>query len=152
MKEVYTWRVSHEPTTNSLRRYNQTVSPGKRLHTISFKHALDGVIYTITTQPNFQVHLVAAIIAVSAGFYFNLSSAEWSVIVFIIGLVLVAEMINTSIESVVDLQTEQFHSLAKVAKDVSAGMVLTTAVMAVITGLLIFLPHLISRLVITSQF
>ncbi len=136
----------------SIHRYNQTVSPGKRLHTISFKHALDGVIYTITTQPNFRVHLIAAIIAVSAGFYFNLSSAEWSVIVFIIGLVLVAEMINTAIESVVDLATEQFHQLAKVAKDVSAGMVLTTAVMAVITGLLIFLPHLIRRFVITSQF
>lgn len=126
------------------------MSPFKR-HTISFRHALDGVIYTITTQPNFRVHLIAALIAVSAGLYFGLTSAEWSIIVFTIGLVLVAEMVNTSIESVVDLATEQFHQLAKTAKDVSAGMVLTAAVMAVITGLVIFLPHVISRLVITSQ-
>lgn len=121
------------------------MSPNQR-HTISFRHALDGVIYTITTQPNFRVHLIAAVIAVSAGFYFGLTSAEWSVIIFTIGLVLVAEMINTSIESVVDLAAEQFHQLAKVAKDVSAGMVLVTAVMAVITGLLIFLPHLLIAL------
>lgn len=122
-----------------------------RPHNISFKHALDGVIYTIRTQPNFRIHLVAAAIATIAGFYFNLSSAEWSVIVFIIGLVLVAEMINTSIESVVDLHTEKFHELAKVAKDVSAGMVLTTAVMAVVTSLLVFLPHIINRFVISRQ-
>lgn len=127
------------------------MSPDKRPHTISFRHALDGVIYTIKTQPNFRVHLIAATIAVSAGFYFGLTSAEWSVIVFTIGLVLVAEMVNTSIESVVDLATEQFHQLAKTAKDVSAGMVLTAAAMAVITGSVIFLPHVISRFVITSQ-
>ncbi len=121
------------------------MSPNQR-HTISFKHALDGVSYTIKTQPNFRVHLIAAIIAISAGFYFNLTSAEWSVIVFIIGLVFITEMINTSIESVVDLHTEKFHELARVAKDVSAGMVLTTAAMAVITGLLVFLPYLLTAL------
>jgi len=113
-------------------------------HTISFKHALDGVIYTLKTQPNFQVHLFFAIVATLAGFFFQLSRAEWAVIVFIIGLVLVAEMINTSIEAVVDLHTEKFHDNAKIAKDVSAGMVLITAIMAVITGVLIYLPHLIS--------
>lgn len=113
-------------------------------HSISFKHALDGVIYTFKTQPNFKVHLFFAILATLAGFYFRISRAEWSVIIFIIGLVLVAEMINTSIEAVVDLHTEQYHDLAKVAKDVSAGMVLITALMAVITGILIFLPYLLA--------
>jgi diacylglycerol kinase len=113
-------------------------------HTISFRHALDGVIYTFRTQPNFQVHTFFAILAAAAGFIFRISSAEWAVIVFIIGLVLVAEMINTSIEAVVDLHTEKFHELARVSKDVSAGMVLVTATMAVITGILIFLPHLLT--------
>lgn len=126
------------------------MSPIKR-HTISIKHAIDGVSYTIKTQPNFRIHIIAAIIAIFTGLYLNISSAEWSVIVFIIGLVLVAEMINTCIESVVDLHTEKFHELAKIAKDVSAGMVLTTAVMALITGLLVFLPHIISRFAINSQ-
>lgn len=117
-----------------------------RQHTISFKHALEGVIYTFQTQPNFQVHTLFAFLAILAGFFFHITNAEWAVIVFIIGLVLVAEMINTSIEAVVDLHTEQFHELAKTAKDVSAGMVLITALMAVITGFLVFLPHLLRLL------
>ncbi len=113
-------------------------------HTVSFRHALDGVIYTFRTQPNFQVHTFFATLAVAAGFFFRITSAEWAVIVFIIGLVLVAEMINTSIEAVVDLHTEKFHELARISKDVSAGMVLITATMAVITGFLIFLPRLVT--------
>lgn len=115
-----------------------------RRHTISFKHALDGVIYTVKTQPNFRIHLVAALTAIVSGLYFGISTTEWSIIIFIIGLVLIAEMINTSIESVVDLHTEKFHELAKTAKDVSAGMVLVTAIMAVITGVLIFIPYLLN--------
>lgn len=111
-------------------------------HTISVKHAFEGIVYTLKTQPNFQVHFFFAILATLAGFFFQLTRAEWAVIIFIIGLVLIAEMINTSIEAVVDLHTDKFHDSAKIAKDVSAGMVLITAIMAVVTGLLIFLPHL----------
>ncbi len=114
-------------------------------HTISFKHAFDGVIYTLRTQPNFQVHVFFAILATITGFYLGISRAEWAVIIFVIGLVLVAEMVNTSIEAVVDLHTEKFHELAKVSKDVSAGMVLVTAIIAVITGILIFLPHFLEK-------
>lgn len=114
-------------------------------HTISFKHALEGVVYTLRTQPNFQVHVFFTLLATIAGFYFQISTAEWAVIIFVIGLVLMAEMVNTSIEAVVDLHTEKFHELAKISKDVSAGMVLVTAAIAVITGILIFLPHFISR-------
>jgi len=126
----------------SKKHYNQSVSR-LRQHTISVKHALDGVIYTFRTQPNFQVHLIFAILAITAGIYFQVSTAELAVILFIIGLVIVAEMINTSIESVVDLATDQFHEKAKIAKDVSAGTVLITAVVAVLVGIVIFLPHLL---------
>lgn len=115
-----------------------------RQHTISVKHALDGVIYTFRTQPNFQVHSIFAILAITAGVYFQVSTAELAVILFIICLVLVAEMINTSIESVVDLATDQFHEKAKIAKDVSAGMVLVTAIVAVLVGLIIFIPQILN--------
>jgi len=118
-----------------------------RQHTISIKHALDGVVYTFRTQPNFQIHSIFAILAITASIYFQVSTAELAVILFIIGLVLVAEMINTSIESVVDLATEQFHEKAKIAKDVSAGMVLITATVAVFVGIVIFLPHIISKFI-----
>lgn len=117
-----------------------------RQHTISLKHAFEGIVYTFKTQPNFQVHLFFAAFAITASFFFQITAAEWAVILFVISLVIVAEMINTSIESVVDLATEQFHEKAKVAKDVSAGMVLVTALMALLVGSLIFIPHLVNRL------
>lgn len=113
-----------------------------RKHTISFKHAFDGISYTLRSQPNFRVHIFFTLLASLTGFYYQLSSFEWSILVFTIGLVLIAEMVNTSIEAVVDLHTQQFHDLAKIAKDVSAGMVLITAAIAILIGLLIFLPHL----------
>lgn len=109
-------------------------------HTISFKHAIDGIIYTFKTQPNFRVHTFFAVLAILSGIFFNISSSQWSVIIFVIGLVIVCEMINTSLESVTDLLTDQYHLKAKIAKDVSAGMVLVSAIIAVITGLLIFVP------------
>jgi len=115
-------------------------------HTISVKHALDGVIYTFKTQPNFQIHSIFASLAIAASLFFRVSAAEWAVILFTIGLVLVAEMINTSIESVVDLATDQFHEKAKIAKDVSAGMVLVTAVISFLVGILIFVPYIINLL------
>lgn len=111
-------------------------------HTISFKHALDGIVYTFKSQPNFRVHSVFAILAISLGFYFSISSSEWAVIILVISWVLVAEMINTTVESVIDLHTQTYHDLAKVAKDVSAGMVLISAIMAVIVGLIIFVPQI----------
>lgn len=118
-------------------------------HTISFKHAFDGVLYTLKTQPNFQVHVVFALAAISLGFVLQITITDWSIILFVITLVLVAEMINTSIESVVDLLTDKYHLSAKIAKDVSAGMVLVTAILSVITGILVFAPHL-ARLLITN--
>lgn len=119
------------------------MSPLRR-HTISFKHAFDGLFYTLRSQPNFRVHVFFATLAIVLGFLFHLSRPEWSVIIFVIGLVLIAEMVNTSIESVVDLITDQFHLKAKIAKDVAAGMVLVSAIIAIITGILIYIPHLIN--------
>lgn len=115
--------------------------PLKR-HTISFKHAIDGLTYTFRSQPNFRVHSIFAFFAISAGLFFSISPSEWAVIVLVVAWVLVVEMINTSIEAVVDLHTDVFHDLAKIAKDVAAGMVLLSAVMAVIIGLIIFLPKI----------
>lgn len=107
-------------------------------HTISFKNAFNGIIYTFQTQPNFKIHTLAALVAIGASFVFNISSAEKLVIVFTIFLVLIAEMINTSIESVVDLLTDKFHQQAKIAKDVSAGMVLLAAFASLLVAFIIF--------------
>lgn len=80
------------------------------------------------------------------GLWLRLDIQQWAILVLTIALVLFAEMINTVVEAVVDLITEEQHSLAKVAKDVSAGAVLVTAIAAVLVGLLILGPPLLARL------
>lgn len=115
-----------------------------RKHIISFKSAFAGIFYAIRTQPNFTVHILAAIGILSLAFYFGISAIELVIIIFTIILVFVAEMINTSIESVTDLVTSEWRQQAKIAKDVSAGMVLVTAIGAVIVGLLIFGKYFVS--------
>lgn len=113
-------------------------------HHITFKHALEGVKYALTTQPNFRIHALVALAAIVAGLFFGLSYLERLVILFTITLVFIAEMINTAIESMVDLIQEEEHQKAKIAKDVSAGMVLITATASVIVGLVIFLPKILA--------
>lgn len=117
-----------------------------RVHRVSFQHALDGFFYTVQSQPNFRFHLLATIAAVLLGIYYHLTTSEWLVLVFTINMVMVAEMINTSIESMVDLITLERRQDAKIAKDVSAAMVLVSATLAVIIGLFIFLPKIITSL------
>lgn len=114
-----------------------------RVHHVSFRHAWDGFIHTIKSQPNFRFHLLATICAVLLGVYYRLALSEWLILAFTVNLVLVAEMVNTSIEAMVDLITQERREDAKIAKDVSAGMVLVSAVTAVIVGFLIFFPKIV---------
>lgn len=113
-----------------------------RRHTISFKTAFSGLVWALSTQPNFRVHVFFSLAAVGLGKYFVITNIEWTIIVFTIVLGLTSEMINTAIESMTDLITNQWSKEAKIAKDVAAGMMLTVAVGAVIVGLMIFLPYL----------
>ena len=115
-----------------------------RIHRISFKHAFDGFVYAIRTQPNFRFHLLATIVVTLLGLYFSISPTEWLILIFTINTVLVAEMVNTSIEAMVDLITLERRADAKVAKDVSAGMVLISATLSVVVALIIFLPKILN--------
>jgi diacylglycerol kinase len=116
----------------------------RRVHIISFKHAWDGIWYAVTTQPNFQAHLFVAFVVVYSAWHFNVSKTEWIILLFAIALVLVAEMLNTAIESVTDILILEFNKHAKIAKDVAAGMVLLSVVLAVIVGLAVFLPYIMA--------
>lgn len=109
-----------------------------RKHTISFKNAFAGIAWAIRTQPNFRVHIMLSTIAIALSAYFRITRTEWAIIIFTIVLGLTAEFINTAIESMTDLITRQWREEAKIAKDVSAGMMLTTAVGAVIIAIVIF--------------
>lgn len=115
-----------------------------RRHSVSFKHALEGIWHTFRFHSNFRLHIAAAILVILLGVYFKINSTEWLILVFTFNMILVAEMINTAMESVVDLIISEHHVVAKNAKDVSAGMVLISSVAAVIIGLFIFLPKFYS--------
>lgn len=114
-----------------------------KAHHIRFKCAWEGVLYSLKTQPNFRVHLLAGAIVTLLAVLLPLKSWEWSILIFTITLVIIAEMLNTAIESVTDLLTSEYHLSAKIAKDTSAGMVLITAFSSVVIGAIIFIPHLL---------
>lgn len=114
-------------------------------HHISFKNALSGLFWALQTQPNFRVHLVLAILAIWLGYYLNINRVERAIIIFTIVLGLSAEMINTTLETMSDLITQEWRQEAKIAKDVAAGMMLTVAGGAVVVAIIIFVPYLLQR-------
>lgn len=111
---------------------------------ISFKYAWAGIAYAFGTQRNFRIHVGIGTLAVSLGFFLHLSPAEIAVIVLTSGLVLVMELLNTALESVVDLTVKQtYHELAKIAKDCAAGAVLVSAIVALLVAGALLLPPLV---------
>lgn len=108
----------------------------------SFRYALEGLKYTVVTQRNMRIHVVLSICVLLLSLYLPLSKMEVLVLFICITLVLFAELMNTAMETIVDLVTEEYHPLAKIAKDVAAGAVLLTAGLAVIVGLSLFYPYL----------
>lgn len=112
-------------------------------HLRAFRLAFSGIRYSIGTQLNFTVHALFAILAIILGLVVGLTTLEWVALTLTIVIVLVAEMINTSIESMTNLITTEHREHAKIAKDVSAGMVLVAAIGAVTVGLMIFIPKLV---------
>jgi len=110
---------------------------------LSFKYAWAGVVYAFTTQRNFRIHTGIGVLAVSLGIFLEIEAMEMSVIVMTCAIVMVLELINTAIESVVDLTVKQsYHELAKIAKDCAAGAVLISALAAVVVAACILLPPL----------
>lgn len=110
----------------------------------SFKFAFQGFIYVWKTQPNMKIHTIAAALAIIMGFVFHISAAEWLSIILVIGLVIMLEVINTAIETLVDLYTEDFSFLAGISKDLGATTVLIMAITSIVVGLVVFLPKILA--------
>lgn len=108
----------------------------------SFRYAFEGIAYVLRTQRNARVHLAVACAVVVAAALLRVSAIEWAILVLTMGVVFSAEMINSVAELAVDLLTERYHPMAKVAKDVSAGAVLLAALAAVGVGVAVFGPRL----------
>jgi diacylglycerol kinase len=109
----------------------------------SFSFAGRGVWHVVRTQRNMRVHLAAAATVIILAVILRVGAADWACLLAVIGLVLTAEALNTVVEAIVDLCTDEFHPLAKVAKDVAAGAVLISSVAAVGVGIAVFLPRLL---------
>lgn len=110
----------------------------------SFKYAFQGLWYALETQHNLWIHLVSALLVVLLVAITNVSPVEWCLLVFAIGFVFVAELLNTSIEALTDLASPNIHPLAKIAKDVGAAAVLVAATTSFIVGIIIFLPKILA--------
>lgn len=102
------------------------------------QNALNGIIYAITTQSNIKKQLIIAVVVMLVSLFFNLTRAEFLCLMFTVVLIIIAEMINTAIETVVDLYTDLYHPKAKIAKDVGAGAVVIAAINAVIVAYFLF--------------
>lgn len=114
-----------------------------RQHHISFTHAWEGIKWAFSTQPNFKIHIFLSVSALLAAFYLKVTTGETILLVFTIIFGLGMEMVNTSLESMTDLITNEYKKEAKIAKDVAAGMMLMTAVGAILIAGLIFIPRII---------
>ena len=107
-----------------------------------FGFAFSGLGHAIRTQVNMKVHIALAVLALALGIALHISAVEFALVFVAIAVVMMAEMFNTVIELCVDLASPSYHPLAKIAKDVAAGAVLLSAIMAVIIALFVFGPHL----------
>ena len=109
---------------------------------VSFGYAWQGVVYAFSTQRNFRIHVCLGSVAIVLSFVFHLTPVEVAVMGLTIGAVLTMELINTALESVVDLTVKQtYHELAKIAKDCAAAAVLISAgVSLLVAGLLLAPP------------
>ncbi len=105
----------------------------------SFKNAIEGLIYAITTQSNIKKQLVIAVVVMILSLFYNFTTTEFLCLTFSVVFVIFAEMINTAIETVVDLYTDLYHPKAKIAKDVGAGSVLLMSINSVIVAYFLFL-------------
>ena len=109
----------------------------------SFKYAFSGISYVLKTSRNFKIQLIFAVTILMIGFLLQISLSNYVILIATIISVLILEILNTSIESIVDLVVKkEFSSLAKISKDTSAGAVLLASINSVIIAVYIFVPKI----------
>ncbi len=109
----------------------------------SFKYAFSGISYVLKTSRNFKIQLIFAVSILMIGFLLQISQSNYVILIATIMSVLILEILNTSIESIVDLVVKkEFSSLAKISKDASAGAVLLASINSVIIAVYIFVPKI----------
>lgn len=108
----------------------------------SLRAALAGVLYTVRTQPNAWIEVVAIVVVVTAGIFFHISALEWAILGLTMCLILALEAVNTAVEAIVDLVSPEYHPLAKIAKDAAAGGMVLAVLGSLCVAAAIFGPRL----------
>ncbi len=116
----------------------------KRPHSllVSFNYAIEGVIHVLRRERNMRVHFALATVVLVLAFTYDVTKVELMALLIAISFVLVAEMVNTAVEEMIDLSTSRYDARAKIAKDVAAGAVLIAAVVAATIGYLVFVDRI----------
>ena len=104
----------------------------------AFNAAIEGIIYTFKKERNMKIHYCVALVILISSLYLGFSKIEMILLLFTISLVVISEMFNTAVEKTVDMITDDYHPLAKIAKDVAAGGVLIASLNAVVVGYILF--------------
>ncbi|MFI3209754.1 MAG: diacylglycerol kinase [Peptostreptococcaceae bacterium] len=108
----------------------------------AFNAAIEGILYTFKSERNMKIHYFVAVVVFTLSLFLDLTKVEMIMLVFSISLVVISEMFNTAIEKTIDMITEEYNILAKIAKDVAAGGVLVASLNAVVVGYLLFYDKL----------
>lgn len=109
----------------------------------SFKYAIEGICTGIKEEKNMKIHIFIMILVIICGIILQINKVEWLICVILFGFVISLELVNTAIETTIDLITLEKNPKAKIAKDVAAGSVLIAAITSAIIGLIIFTPKII---------
>jgi diacylglycerol kinase len=112
----------------------------------SVKFAIQGIRSFILTDRNGRIEIIFAVVVIILGAFLSISTVEWLIVIFCIGLVISLEMVNAAIEKYCDMVTTAYHPVIKIIKDVAAGAVLTAALISMVTGLIIFIPAILNFL------
>lgn len=112
----------------------------------SFSYAFKGLFKIFREEQNLRIQTIASLVILILGIYFNIGRLEWSLLIVVISLVLVAETINSAAERITDVLKPRINSYVKEIKDIMAAAVLLSSLAAVIVGLLVFLPYLAKAL------
>lgn len=112
----------------------------------SFGYAGSGLKEALQKEPNLQIHTAMGLAALVLGVLLGLQIYEWALLFFAIFFVFITELINTSLESIVNIVSPKIHPMAKAAKDVAAAAVLLAAFQSIIIGALLFIPRIAERL------
>ena len=110
----------------------------------SFKYAFEGILSALKTERNLKIHIFIMIFVIIMGIILKISTIEWCICIILFGLVISLELLNTAIETVVDIAMPEINEKAKKAKDISASAVLVSAIASAVIGFIIFLPKLLN--------